>query len=89
MARRNPNHVRPALVPASYQWLDSTMVVSSLVPAKKNPAVSAQEVVVVAGVGAVLALVGQKVTTPMVLGTGLYALGYFAKQQGWLEKYTK
>jgi hypothetical protein len=82
--------VYASLVPAPYDWSDSTMVQSSLVPMRGNPPqITAKEVAVVAGVGAVMTLVGERVTTPLIWGTFMYTLGYAAKSQGWLDQWTK
>lgn len=83
------NTVRPALVEAPYDWLDPTVVQSALVQARRNPQLTAKEVAVVAGVGAVMTLVGERVATPIVWGTFMYTLGYVAKNQGWLDQLTK
>lgn len=84
------NPVRPSLVRAPYNWSDPTMVQTSLVPARLNPAqVTVKEVAVVAGVGAVMSLLGERVTSPLILGTAMYTIGYVAHQQGWLDQFTK
>ena len=53
--------------------------------AKNNP--DTRKLAVVAGVGALVTLLVPRVVPQLVLGTGLYTLGYFAKQEGWLDRF--
>jgi hypothetical protein len=80
------NPVRPSLVDMPYDWSDSTMVRTAL----ENPVeLGAQEVAIAAGVGLVLSLIGERVAPTLVVGTGLYVLGYVAHERGWLKNLTR
>lgn len=80
MARRNPAlHPYPLL-----EWTDPTLVR----PALRNPQeIGAKELAAVTGVGVVLTLIGQRFVGPVLLGTGLYVLGYYLRGErptgGW------
>jgi formyltetrahydrofolate synthetase len=89
--KRYDNPVMTALVKAPYAWMDPTMVQTSLV-SRGNPEgyeMGVKEVVVAAGVGVVMSLVGERLTTPLILGTTMYVIGYVAKEKGWLEPLIK
>lgn len=84
--KRYDNPVMTALVEAPYDWLDPTVIRSSLVVrGNQGYELTAKEVAVATGVGVVMSLIGERLTSPLILGTSMYVVGYIAHERGWLK----
>jgi len=81
------NPVREALIESDFDWSDPSMIQSVLVALQNPQSLPIKELAAVAGVGLALSFVGSKVAHPVLVGTGLYLLGYYLRGErpstGW------